>query len=119
MPALLVEGRKRTREDATLQEAWRCPGALLRLAITAFDVLHWDRRLLAGAGRRRWAALLLGRIPLALTHQTIRDGHGIPPSSRAAGPMLAALTVTGLVRGRAGLRELLGRMGRWRVGLRW
>ena len=38
MPALLVEGRKRTREDATLQEAWRCPGALLRLAITAFDV---------------------------------------------------------------------------------
>jgi hypothetical protein len=33
--------------------------------------------------------------------------------------MLAALTVTGLVRGRAGLRELLGRMGRWRVGLRW
>jgi len=79
MPALLVEGRKRTREDATLQEAWRCPGALLRLAITAFDVLHWDRRLLAGAEARALGRAALGRIPLARTYQTIRDGHGIHP----------------------------------------
>jgi membrane protease YdiL (CAAX protease family) len=35
------------------------------------------------------------------------------------GPMLAAIVVTGLTRGRAGLRDLASRMFRWRVGLRW
>ena len=59
--------------------AWRCPGALLRLAITAFDVSTGTAACLPVPRRGRWAALLLGRIPLALTHQTIRDGHGIHP----------------------------------------
>jgi membrane protease YdiL (CAAX protease family) len=36
-----------------------------------------------------------------------------------AGPSLAGLLVTGLVRGREGLRELLARLLRWRVGARW
>lgn len=36
-----------------------------------------------------------------------------------AGPPLAALLVTGLAEGRAGLRELRSRLGRWRVGMRW
>jgi membrane protease YdiL (CAAX protease family) len=35
------------------------------------------------------------------------------------GPMLAALLVTGIVQGRAGLRDLLARMARWRVPPRW
>ncbi len=35
------------------------------------------------------------------------------------GPMLAALLVTATAQGRAGLRDLLARMGRWRVPLRW
>jgi membrane protease YdiL (CAAX protease family) len=36
-----------------------------------------------------------------------------------AGPPVAGLLLTGLVAGRAGLRELLARLLRWRVGARW
>ena len=36
-----------------------------------------------------------------------------------AGPSVAGLLLTGLVSGRAGLRELLSRLLRWRVGARW
>lgn len=36
-----------------------------------------------------------------------------------AGPSLASSLLTGLIDGRAGLRELLSRMFRWRVGARW
>jgi len=92
----------------------------LRLAITAFAVSTGTAACLPVPRRGRWAALLLGRIPLALTHQTIRDGHGIPPVPGAAGADAgrADLSLASSVAG-AGLRELLGRMGRWRVGLRW
>jgi membrane protease YdiL (CAAX protease family) len=34
-------------------------------------------------------------------------------------PTLAALAVTGLAEGKPGVRALLGRLVRWRVGLRW
>jgi uncharacterized protein len=36
-----------------------------------------------------------------------------------AGPTLAALLLTGVTRGGAGLRQLLGMLFRWRFGLRW
>jgi uncharacterized protein len=36
-----------------------------------------------------------------------------------AGPSVAGLVMTGLVYGRAGFRNLLARMTRWRVGARW
>ena len=36
-----------------------------------------------------------------------------------AGPSVAGLLLTGLVDGRAGFRELLSRLLRWRVGARW
>jgi len=36
-----------------------------------------------------------------------------------AGPTVAGLLLTGLVYGRAGLRELFSRLLRWRVGVRW
>jgi membrane protease YdiL (CAAX protease family) len=36
-----------------------------------------------------------------------------------AGPSIAGLLATGLVSGRMGLRELLARLLRWRVGARW
>jgi len=36
-----------------------------------------------------------------------------------AGPSVAGILLTGLVYGRAGLRELLSRFLRWRVGARW
>jgi len=35
------------------------------------------------------------------------------------GPMLAAMIVTSLVAGKAGMQELVGRMSLWRVNLRW
>lgn len=35
------------------------------------------------------------------------------------GPALVAILVAGLAHGRDGLRELFGRLARWRVGLRW
>jgi membrane protease YdiL (CAAX protease family) len=35
------------------------------------------------------------------------------------GPAIAALIVTGMTRGRAGVRALLGRLFIWRVGIRW
>jgi uncharacterized protein len=35
------------------------------------------------------------------------------------GPLLAGILLTGLVYGRAGLREFLSRLLRWRVGARW
>ena len=37
----------------------------------------------------------------------------------ALGPLLAAIIVTVLTSGKAGLKALLSRMVRWRVGLRW
>lgn len=36
-----------------------------------------------------------------------------------AGPSVAGLLMTGLARGRAGLREFLSRLLKWRVGARW
>jgi hypothetical protein len=36
-----------------------------------------------------------------------------------AGPSAASILLTGLVSGRAGYRELLARLLRWRVGARW
>lgn len=46
----------------------------------------------------------------------------IPPSVHfltAYGPLISAFVVTGLVSGSAGIRELVGRMVRWRVGILW
>ncbi len=35
------------------------------------------------------------------------------------GPLVAAFIVTGITEGGAGVRELVGRMFRWRVGIKW
>jgi membrane protease YdiL (CAAX protease family) len=39
--------------------------------------------------------------------------------SMLTGPAIAGLLLTALLSGRPGLRELLGRLGRWRVSARW
>jgi hypothetical protein len=44
---------------------------------------------------------------------------GIPMLAWVAGPPVAGIVFTGLVYGRAGFRDLLSRMTRWRVDARW
>jgi len=44
---------------------------------------------------------------------------GIPMLAWVAGPPVAGIMFTGLVYGRAGFRDLLSRMTRWRVDARW
>jgi uncharacterized protein len=39
--------------------------------------------------------------------------------AQLAGPLLAGILLTGLVYGRAGLRDFLARLLKWRVGARW
>ena len=59
-------------------------------------------------------------IPLALAHQGIIAS--VPAwlhFAGAFGPLLSAVTVTALTSGRAGLKELVGRMFRWRIGVGW
>jgi uncharacterized protein len=44
---------------------------------------------------------------------------GIPMLAWVAGPPVAGIVLTGLVYGRAGFRDLVSRMTRWRVSARW
>lgn len=67
-----------------------------------------------------WGAILLAVGPADFLNVT-----GSSPAFALAGilsllgPSLAGLFLTGLLDGRAGLRDLLSRLGRWRVGVRW
>src|SRR5215203_5958705 len=63
-----------------------------------------------------WACWL----PIAFSGGIVRSGNALPTHFPGLlGPMIAAIIVTAITEGRAGLRDLLARMGRWRVGLRW
>jgi uncharacterized protein len=58
--------------------------------------------------------------PLATAGDVIEKGVGWPTNMPALlGPALAAFVVTALVWGRASVRDLLARMARWRMPLRW
>jgi CAAX protease family protein len=59
-------------------------------------------------------------VPLALTHQVVNRGAGWPTHYPALlGPAIAAVAVTAWSAGRPGVRDLLRRLVRWRVPLRW
>ncbi|NNU28480.1 CPBP family intramembrane glutamic endopeptidase [Isoptericola sediminis] len=59
-------------------------------------------------------------VPLALGGQTVEAGVGRPSQLPGLlGPLVAAVVVTALVDGRAGLADLGRRMTRWRVGWWW
>lgn len=59
-------------------------------------------------------------MPLAVADQVVRRGDAWPTHYPSLlGPAIAAFAVTAWAAGRAGLRDLLSRMLRWRVGLRW
>lgn len=83
-------------------------------------------------GKRRKQALLfffvlayafswLVHVPLALANQGLiaADLPAWLHFIGAFGPLAAALLVTAWQNGRTGLRELFGRVTRWRVGARW
>ena len=67
-----------------------------------------------------WGGILLVVGPTALVS---RNFQFLPMvfaySFMLAGPSLAGILLTGLFYGRAGLRELLSRLLRWRVGALW
>jgi membrane protease YdiL (CAAX protease family) len=71
--------------------------------------ISWGGLLLVigGPGAIRGTAEQIGRLWLPALLATF------------AGPPIASILLTGIVAGRAGLRELRARLLRWRVGLRW
>jgi uncharacterized protein len=59
-------------------------------------------------------------IPLAVAHLVIRRGEGWPTHyPMLLAPAIAAVVVTAWTMGRPGVRDLLARMVRWRVPVRW
>jgi uncharacterized protein len=58
-----------------------------------------------------------GGVPLTPEHVVTLITLGYP--AMLAAPTLAGIVLTGLVYGKAGLRDLLSRLLRWRVGVRW
>jgi membrane protease YdiL (CAAX protease family) len=59
-------------------------------------------------------------VPLVLAGELVRPGTGWPTHFPGLlGPALAAFVVTARTHGRAGVRDLVGRMGHWRVAPRW
>jgi uncharacterized protein len=64
----------------------------------------WSILLLLGAVKQGWIDL---QIPYSIHYLA------------AFGPMLAALITTAATSGVEGLRELWGRMTKWRVGWKW
>jgi uncharacterized protein len=59
-------------------------------------------------------------IPLAANRLVVHRGQGWPTHYPALlGPLIAAVTVTALTAGRAGVRDLASRTVRWRVPIRW
>jgi membrane protease YdiL (CAAX protease family) len=71
-----------------------------------------------------WLPLILAQNGLGLLPYTIPN-LVYPPSywfaalSSLTGPTLASFTVTAIISGKAGVRQLLRRYALWRVGLRW
>jgi membrane protease YdiL (CAAX protease family) len=82
-------------------------GAIRRSPLVSFVVLAYAFS---------WAWML----PFVAAGDVVRKGVGWPTHFPAlVGPALAAIVVTALVWGRAGVRDLLARMTRWHMPLRW
>jgi uncharacterized protein len=58
-------------------------------------------------------------VPLVMTGHIVRLGSPVTHFPGLFGPAIAAFTVTALIEGRAGVRDLARRMFRWRVPARW
>jgi uncharacterized protein len=68
-----------------------------------------------------WGGLLVVGPPDGTSGTTWQSDPRLPflVLAMLAGPSVAGLLLTGVVSGRAGLRELLSRLLRWRIGARW
>jgi uncharacterized protein len=68
-----------------------------------------------------WGGLLLVYGPGGLTNSAWRSDPraALIGVALLAGPSVAGILMTGVVSGRAGYRDLLARLVRWRVSLRW
>jgi membrane protease YdiL (CAAX protease family) len=90
-------------------------------AVEAFVTRHPLRTYFAIAFAVSWAGVLFvvgpGGIPTTIEHlMTIGPAMYV---AMLAGPSVAGLLMISLVSGRAGLREVLARLLKWRVGWRW
>ena len=82
-------------------------GTLRRSPLVSFVVLAYALS---------WASAF----PFVVAGDVVKKGAGWPTHFPALlGPALAALVVTAVVWGRAGVRDLFARMARWRMPLRW
>jgi uncharacterized protein len=89
-----------------------------RTGITAFITQHAVPTYYALAFAISWGGILLilGPDGLFSTGATMPLAGG---AALLAGPSIAGVLLTGLVDGRSGLRRLVSRLRRWRVGTRW
>jgi uncharacterized protein len=93
-----------------------------RMAVKLFITRHPVLTYYALAFTISWGGVLLvvggpGGIPGTAEQFKRLLPFAIP--ALLAGPSVAGILLTGLVSGRAGFRELLSRLLRWRVGARW
>jgi membrane protease YdiL (CAAX protease family) len=127
-PWLLLDLRQPARESGPVQQGGFAmiveasdvrpgragTGPLLRYPLTSFFILAYAGSWLV------WALFMFSR-----------DGAGVLPFHSPLdfletvaigiflGPALAAVIVTGVTEGKAGLRRFLGRIVLWRVGVKW
>ena len=90
--------------------------------ITAFIKRHPVAIYFALACAISWGLVLLiigGPGKILVTREQIETLLPFVILAMLPGPSIAGILLTGLVHGRAGFRELLSRLLRWRVGARW
>ncbi|MDB4951613.1 MAG: family intrarane metalloprotease [Gemmatimonadetes bacterium] len=86
-------------------------------------MMHWLRRHATAAGFALTFALAWGALLPALLRSGGVDAHAhaspLALALASVAPGLAALVLTALLEGRAGLRALWGRVADWRAGWKW
>jgi len=90
------------------------------MTIRAFITNHPVLTFYALAFAISWGAILIVVGPGAFLETTSTSpSFALAGFASILGPSVAGILMTALVDGRAGLRELLSRLRRWRVGVRW
>jgi membrane protease YdiL (CAAX protease family) len=90
--------------------------------IRAFTKRHPLLSFYALAFAITWGGLIMvvgGPSEILGSPEKFETRFGLVLLAWLAGPSVASILMTGLVHGRAGLRNLFARMTRWRVGARW